>query len=132
MNEINQTTIASGIIAIALIVGAVVFTSGGDARPGTKTFDVVMENNRYNPSEITVSVGDEVIINFTNRDNVAHGMALREFNATVPNGHIPPLGKAQMRFVADRKLTQDAALCGGANPTDKTDDHGEEFVVNVI
>lgn len=131
MSGNNQTTIAATIFTIGLIVAALVFTSGTE-KVGAKTFDVVMENNRYNPSEITVSVGDEVIINFTNRDNVAHGMALREFNATVPNGHIPPLGKAQMRFIPDRKLTQDAALCGGSNPTDKTDDHGEEFVVNVI
>ena len=131
MNGKNQTTIASGILAVGLIVGAVIFASG-PSQAKAKTFDVTMENNRYNPSEITVSLGDEVVINFTNRDNVAHGMALREFNATVPNGHIPPLGKAQMRFVANQKITQDAALCGGPNPEDKTDSHGEEFIVNVI
>ncbi|MAZ40864.1 hypothetical protein CL654_02005 [bacterium] len=132
MNEINQTTIASGIIAIALIVGAIVFTTGGDVRSGTKTFDVVMENNRYNPSEIVASVGDRVIINFENRDPVAHGVALPQFNATVPGGHVPAGGTARMEFVADRPIDTDAAVCGGPNPSDTTDDHGEELKVRVI
>ena len=130
MNNNTQLTIASLIVAGGLIVASFMFNSGGGSN--TKTFDVVMENNRYNPSTIEVSLGDEVIINFTNKDNVAHGIALREFNATVPNGHLPPRGKAQMRFIANQRLTQDAALCGGPNPTDKTDTHGEEFVVKVI
>lgn len=130
MNNNTQLTIASLIVAGGLIVAAFMFNSGGESN--TKTFDVVMENNRYNPSTIEVFLGDEVIINFTNKDNVAHGIALREFNATVPGGHLPPRGRAQMRFVANQRLTQDAALCGGANPTDKTDTHGEEFVVKVI
>ena len=91
-----------------------------------------MENNRYNPSEIVASVGDRVIINFENRDLVDHGVALPQFNATVPGGHVPAGGTARMEFIADRPIDTDAAVCGGPNPSDKTDEHGEELIVRVI
>lgn len=129
----NQITIASVIVAIGLIAGAYIAANGtsmsGDV---TKTFNIVMENNRYNPSEIVASVGDRVVINFENRDPVAHGVALPQFNAAVPGGHIQPGRTARMEFVADRALNTDAAVCGGANPSDKTDDHGEELVVRIL
>ncbi len=133
MNNQNQLIIAAIILAGGLMLAAILFTSGGNNTPkgGTKVFDVVMENNRYNPSKIVANVGDTVIINFTNKDNVAHGIAIPEFNATVPNGHIPPNGTAQMKFYADRPLNSDTALCGGPNPSDKSDDHGEEFIVQI-
>lgn len=130
MNNNTQLTVAASIIAGGLIVAAVLFT--GSDGPSTKTFNIVMENNRYNPSEIVASVGDRVVINFTNRDPVSHGVALPQFNATVPGGHIPAGGKARMEFIADKKVNTDAAVCGGPNPSDKTDDHGEELVVRVI
>tara|TARA_B100000508_G_scaffold4874_2_gene3869 strand:+ start:223 stop:621 length:399 start_codon:yes stop_codon:yes gene_type:complete len=129
----NQMTIASIIVSLGLVVAAFLATggvSGGDN--GVKTFDIVMENNRYNPSEIVATVGDRVVINFENRDPVAHGVNLPQFNATVPNGHVPAGGTARMEFVADRVISTDAAVCGGANPSDKTDDHGEELIVRVI
>jgi hypothetical protein len=37
-----------------------------------------------------------------------------------------------MQFIASRAVSTDAAVCGGANPTDKTDDHGEELIVTII
>ncbi len=128
MSNSVQLTIASVILAGGLIVSAIVLTSGGQS---TKKFNVVMQNNRYNPSEIVVSVGDRVIINFENRDPVSHGIAIPQFNATVPNGHVPAGGSARMEFIADRAIDTDAAVCGGPNPTDKTDEHGEEFIVRV-
>jgi len=129
----NQITIASIIVSGGLIFAAVLATgdSASDTN-GIKTFNIVMENNQYRPSEITANVGDQVVINFENRDPVSHGVALPQFNATVPNGHVPAGGTARMEFVADRVVTTDAAVCGGPNPSDKTDDHGEELIVNVI
>ena len=129
----NQITIASVIVAGGLIAAAFFATNGmSQSTSGIKTFDIVMENNRYKPSAITVNVGDQVVINYENRDDVSHAVALPEFNATVPNGHVPAGGTAQMVFVASTVGQTDAAVCGGANPTDKTDDHGEELIVNVI
>jgi len=130
MNNNTQVTVASSIIAVGLIAAAVLFASGGGS--GTKKFNIVMENNRYNPSEIVASVGDKVVINFENRDSVSHGVAIPQFNATVPGGHVPAGGTVRMEFVADRPLDTDAAVCGGPNPSDKTDDHGEELKVRII
>ena len=128
----NQITIASIILAGGLVVSALVATNGLQGNSGVKTFDIVMENNQYRPAEITANVGDQVVINFTNRDAVGHAVALPEFNATVPNGHVPAGGTATMQFVASRVVSADAAVCGGVNPTDKTDAHGEELIVTII
>lgn len=130
----NQLTIAAGIVFVGLVIGAV-FASGslsGEQSSGTKTFNVVMQNNRYNPAEIVANVGDKVVINFENRDQVAHGVNLPAFNATVPGGHIQPGGSARMEFVATRPIDTDAAVCGGANPSDTTDNHGEILKVRII
>ena len=130
----NQLTIAAGIVSVGLVTGAVIasdiLSSGHTA--DTKTFDVVMENNRYNPAEIVANVGDRVVINFENRDRVAHGLSLPAFNATVPGGHIQPGSSARMEFVATRPIDTDAAVCGGASPSDTTDNHGEILQVRVI
>jgi len=128
----NQITIASIILAGGLVVSALVATNGLQGNSGVKTFDIVMENNQYRPAEITANVGDQVVINFENRDAVSHAVALPEFNAAVPNGHVPAGGRATMQFVASRAVSTDAAVCGGADPTDKTDDHGEELIVTII
>jgi len=130
MNKNTQLTIASSIVAGGLIIAAFLFTSGGG--PSTKKFNIVMENNRYNPSEIVASVGDRGVINFENRDPVSHGIAVPQFNGTIPGGHVQPGGTARMEFLADRILSTDAAVCGGPNPTDKTDNHGEELIVRII
>lgn len=130
MDNNTQLTIASVILAGGLIVAAFLFVSEGG--PSTKIFNIVMQNNQYVPSEIVASVGDRVVVNFENRDPVSHGVALPQFNATVPNGHVPAGGAAQMEFVADRPLDTDAAVCGGPNPSDKTDDHGEELKIRII
>ena len=130
MNNNTQVIIASSILAVGLVVAATIFTAG--AGPTTKKFKIVMENNQYNPSEIVASVGDKVVIDFINRDPVAHGVALPQFNATVPGGHVPAGGEARMEFIADRAINTDAAVCGGANPSDKTDEHGEELIVRII
>jgi len=129
----NQITIASVIVAFGLIAGAY-FASNGTwmTDNGTKTFNIIMENNQYNPSQIIATVGDSVVINFENRDAVPHGISLPEFNATVPNGHVPAGGTARMEFIATRAISTDAAVCGGANPSDKTDEHGEELVVRIL
>lgn len=129
----NQMTIASVIIALGLVGAAFVATNGSPGGDdGVKTFNIVMENNRYNPSEIVANVGDRVVINFENRDRVAHGVGLPQFNATVPGGHIQPGRTARMEFVATRPINTDAAVCGGPNPSDKTDNHGEELIVRVL
>lgn len=140
----KQLTFAASVIAVGFIAAAFIFTggvklpsAGGTAslvksEPGLKEFNIVMENNRYNPSTITANLGDTVVINFTNRDTVSHGVGLAEFNATVPNGHVPAGGTARMEFLANKIARSDVATCGGPNPTDKSDDHGEELIVNVI
>ncbi len=132
MNNNTQLTIAASIIAVGLVVAALLFTLGGGGFQSTKKFNVVMENNRYTPSEINVPVGSKVVINFENRDAISHALEIPEFNATLPGGHVPANGTAKMEFIADRVIATDAAVCGGVNPTDKTDDHGEEFIVRVI
>jgi|GEM_PF-755587 len=142
-DKTKQLTFASVIVAGGLIAAAVIFSdglgrlSGGTAsiinsKPGIKEFNIVMQNNRYNPSVITANLGDRVIINFTNRDNVSHAVEIPQFNATVPGGHVFPGQPARMEFIADRRISTDAATCGGASPTDKTDDHGEELIVKII
>jgi len=129
----NQMTIAAAILGVGLVASAFIATNGtSSGTPGVKTFDIVMENNQYNPAEIVASVGDRVIINFENRDAVAHGVALAQFNASVPGGHIQPGRTARMEFIADRPISTDAAVCGGANPSDVTDDHGEKLIVKII
>lgn len=126
-------TIASVILGTGMVAAAFVFSSGvPGGSDGVKTFNIVMENNRYNPSEIVATVGDRVVINFENRDPVAHGVGLPQFNATVPGGHIQPGRTARMEFVATRPISTDAAVCGGQNPSDKTDNHGEELIVRVL
>ncbi len=131
MNNSTQLTIAASILTVGLIAAAFLFTLGGGFQ-STKKFSIVMENNRYNPSEIVASVGDKVVINFENRDAVSHAVEIPQFNATLPGGHVPAGGKARMEFIADRVIATDAAVCGGVNPTDKTDDHGEELIVRII
>lgn len=126
-------TLASVIVGVGLVTAAFITSNGtSQSNDGTKTFNIVMENNRYNPAEIVASVGDRVVINFENRDPVAHGVGLPQFNATVPGGHIQPGRTARMEFVADRVINTDAAVCGGPNPSDKTDNHGEELIVRVL
>jgi len=128
------------IIAVGIIGAAIIFSGGlssgtasvANKKPGFKEFNIVMQNNRYNPSTITASVGDRVVINFTNRDNVSHAVEIPEFNATLSGGHVPAGSTARMEFIADRVLNTDAATCGGSNPTDKTDGHGEELIIKII
>ena len=132
MKSSNQFTIASVVIAVALIAGAVIFTDNDAGQPGVKEFDIVMQNNQYNPSKITVNLGDKVAINITNKDRVAHGVALPTFGASVPEGHVFPGKTARMEFVANKITTTDAAVCGGTRPEDKSDGHGEELIVEVI
>lgn len=158
-NKITQLTFVSLIVAGGLIVAAVLLTGGSSDNtasvgndgsrnnadsakaptlvdsaktPTLREFDIVLENNQYNPSVITVNLGDRVVINFTNRDNGSHAVEIPEFNATVPGGHVFPGKIARMEFTADRRIRTDVATCGGPNPTDKTDSHGEELIINVI
>lgn len=139
-NKISHLTLASVIVAGGLIVSAVIFSDGSsggttsivDTKPGIKEFNIVMQNNRYNPSTITANLGDKVIINFTNRDAVSHAVEIPQFNATIPGGHVPAGGTARMEFIANKRMSTDAAVCGGPVATDKTDDHGEELIVNII
>lgn len=103
-----------------------------DAAPGFKEFNVLMRNNRYEPSVLTVNLGDRIVVNLTNLDTVSHGVGIAKFNARVPGGHVRPGESARMSFVASSRDTVDAATCGGPDPTDKTDDHGEELIINVL
>jgi len=138
MNQKTQLTIAASIISVALIFSAFVIRGGEGFsfsladRASYKEFDVVMKNNRYNPSTITANLGDTVVINFTNKDNVDHALEIPEFNATLPGGHVLAGSTAKMEFVANKRINTDAAVCGGPIATDKTDDHGEELIVNII
>ena len=129
----NQITIAAIIVSVGLVSSVFLVKNGTSSNnEGVKTFNIVMENNQYKPAEIVAVVGDKVIINFENRDNVAHGVALAQFGATIPGGHLQPGRTARMEFVADRAINTDAAVCGGPNPSNKTDDHGEELIVRIL
>jgi plastocyanin len=140
---VNKTTIIVLVSIVAIAGGSYAIgkrIAGGSSSsatttsqtPGYKEFDIVIQNNRYNPSTVTVNQGDRVVINVTNRDQISHGIAIPEFGATVPGGHAIPGRTVTMDFLASRKTTVDAAVCGGARPEDKTDTHGEELIVNVI
>lgn len=133
MKSNTQQTIAASIIAIALIGAAyIVATNDGlVSATKTKTFAVVMKNNRYNPAEINVNMGDRVVINLTNRDTIAHAVALPQFNATVPGGHVQPGSSATLDFIATQTGSADAAVCGSPDPAKPADDHGETLVINV-
>ena len=133
MKANNQLTIAACILATALIGATYIVVQGGGLTAGakTKTFDVVMENNRYNPAEINVKLGDRVVINLSNQDTIAHAVALPQFNATVPGGHVQPGKSAQLDFIATTIGSADAAVCGSPDPNAPADDHGETLIVNV-
>ncbi len=131
----NQTTLASLTIAVGLVVAAFIFADKKNidsATPKTRTFNVVMENNRYNPSTIRVNLGDTVVLKLENRDTVAHAVEIPDFGVSLPGGHLQPGQKATLTFLANKKTKVDAAVCGGLNPTDKTDDHGEELIIEVL
>ena len=133
MKANNQLTIAASIIAIALIGASYIVVQGGGITTGskTKTFDVVMENNRYKPAQINVKLGDRVVINLTNQDKIAHAVALPQFDATVPGGHLLPGKSAKLDFIATETGSADAAACGSPDPNQPVDDHGEKLIVNV-
>ena len=140
----KEIIIISILILVALSAGGIflgLLLSGSNSgsllpgvivsEPGYKEFEVIMQNNRYNPSVLTVNEGDRVVINLTNNDRQAHGVGIAEFGASVPGGHIFPGQTAQLDFVANRKAKVDAATCGGG-PFQQTDTHGEELIINVI
>ena len=133
MKSDNQLTIAASIIAIALIGATYIVVQGGGIAAGakTKTFDVVMEDNRYNPAQINVKLGDRVVINIMNKDKIAHAVALPQFNATVAGGHVQPGKSAKLDFIATKTGSADAALCGSPDPNAPADDHGEKLIINV-
>lgn len=134
MKANNQLTIAASIIVIALIGATYIIVQGGGITTGakTKTFDVVMENSRYKPAQINVKLGDRVVINLTNQDKIAHAVALPQFNATVPGGHVLPGKSVKLDFVATKTGSADAAACGNPDPNQPVDAHGETLIVNVI
>lgn len=133
MKANNQLTIAASIIAIALIGASYIVVQGGGITTGskTKTFDVVMENNRYKPAQINVKLGDRVVINLRNQDKIAHAVALPQFNATVPGGHVLPGKSVKLEFVATKTGSADAAACGSPDTNQPVDDHGETLIVDV-
>lgn len=124
---------AALILSVSIITASLILnSSSSNTRQAMREFDVVMQNNQYIPSEIVANVGDQVVVNFVNKDPVSHGVAIPQFNATVPGGHVPAGGTATMQFLATRSLNTDAAVCGGPNPADKSDGHGEELNVRII
>lgn len=133
MKANNQLTIAASIIAIALIGATYMVVQGGGIAAGakTKTFDVVMENNRYTPAQINVKLGDRVVINLTNKDKIAHAVELPQFNATIPGGHVQPGKTATLEFIAIKTGSADAAACGSPDPNQPVDAHGETLIVTV-
>ena len=112
--------------------GAVKGTTTVNTQPGLKEFNIIMQGSTYYPSRITVNENDRIVLNITNRDRIAHAVGIPHFNATVPGGHVAAGQTVTMTFVANRKGSSDAALCGGPKPEDKTDAHGEELIVQVI
>ena len=134
LSIISFLILAGGGLFVGLRLGSGPSSSGevlGASQPGYKEFNVIMQNNRYNPSVLTVNEGDRVVINVTNNDNVGHGVGIAEFNARVPGDHVFPGQTARLDFVASRKVKVDAATCGGG-PFQQTDAHGEELIINVI
>lgn len=99
------------------------------SEPGYKEFEITLENNEYHPSYIEVDQGDEVVLRVTNFDGVAHGLALPQFNAFAPNGHVFPGQTVELRFVASEIGVADAATCGGSGQPG--DLHGEKLIINV-
>lgn len=143
MNQKTQLITAALILSMSFIFSAFMFRDGGGfsfdsgqvglviSEEGYREFKIEMKNNRYTPSSITVNQGDRVVINFTNKDNVAHAVRIPQFNASVPGGHVFPGQLARMEFVATKKVKIDVATCGGG-PGQQTDDHGEELIINVV
>jgi len=72
---ISFLVIAGGGLFVGLRLGGGSPSSNavlGVSQSGYKEFQVVMQNNRYNPSVLTVNEGDRVVIDVTNKDNVGH------------------------------------------------------------
>ncbi len=68
----------------------------------TKTFNVTGDDFRFNPAEIRVSLGDTVVINFTNPDRMPHDWVIDE----IAGAKTKVLDKDQsetITFTADKK-----------------------------
>jgi len=135
MNKFNNPKvfwIVFGIVGI----GAVLLFSGVLSRPSSsslegnvssakpqastaKQFTATIQNFAYSPESIDVELGDTVIIDITNKDNVRHGIALPGFGV---NSFVNPGSTQRIQFVADKT---------GNPETFCSTDHGEKLLINV-
>ena len=122
--------------AVALVILAVVFMSGAFSRSETgasladsrgsspkaasvREFTTTIKNFASSPKNIDVNLGDSVIVDITNRDQVTHGISLPVFGV---NTSVAPGATRRITFVADKT---------GNPETFCSTDHGEKLLINV-
>jgi len=126
----HSLLIASVILAIAIIGGALLFTGGGEKGPVESVaqlspaatvmkYSAVIMNRSYNPAQIDVPLGTTVELTVTNNDNENHGLTISEFGVS---GFVGPRQTKIIRFVAD-KVGRTTTFCSVAHP--------EKLIINV-
>ena len=122
--------------AVALVILAVVFMSGVFSRSGAdaplagslnvspqltsvREFKTTIKNFAYSPKDIDVNLGDSVIVDITNRDQVTHGISLPVFGVRTS---VAPGATRRIEFVANKT---------GNPETFCSTDHGEKLLINV-
>jgi len=85
-----------------------------------KEFNTVISGYQYNPSSITVNLGDTVRISVKNNDNTGHGVSLPSFGI---QEFVGPGETKTIQFVANKR-GQPVTFC--------RKEHGEELEVKVI
>ncbi len=84
-----------------------------------KEFDRVISGFAYNPNSIDVNLGDQVVVNITNNDDVTHGINLPAFGVAE---FVEPGTTKRIEFLAD-KTGSPELFCSS--------DHGEKLLINV-
>lgn len=128
MNTLKIKLIAIGIVAILAGGGLWLGKSLGSnstaknnssKSASVKEFNSTLANFKYNPSSVDVNLGDSVVINITNTDNVTHGINLPAFGVAES---VAPGTTKRIEFVAD-KTGSPELFCSS--------DHGEKLLINV-
>ncbi len=94
-------------------------STGQSQKASIKEFDRVISGFAYNPNSIDVNLGDQVIVNITNNDDVTHGINLPAFGVLE---FVEPGSTKRIEFLAD-KTGSPELFCSS--------DHGEKLLINV-
>lgn len=114
----KKILLTSVVILVIAVVGYSFINQGGQAKNIAKaassaktintvssgktvTFSVTASNFQFDPTEIIVKQGDNVVINVTGKD-ATHSLVIRDYNI---NEVVNPGETKQLKFVADKTGT---------------------------